>query len=80
MRAGAGRCASAEPGESHASIIYFRVSDIAASHAELLARGVSFIQPPQVIHLHADGVEEWMAFFADNEGRPLALMSQVRPG
>jgi catechol 2,3-dioxygenase-like lactoylglutathione lyase family enzyme len=70
---------SAEPGESHASILYFRVEDIAASHAELMARGVVFIQPPHLIHRHADGLEEWMAFFADNEGRPLALMSQVRP-
>jgi len=32
---------------------------------------------PRMI-LHADGTEEWMAFFKDPEGRPLALMSQVR--
>jgi methylmalonyl-CoA/ethylmalonyl-CoA epimerase len=25
-----------------------------------------------------DGTEEWMAFFEDNDGRPLALMTQVR--
>jgi predicted enzyme related to lactoylglutathione lyase len=71
---------SAEPGERHSNIIYFRVADIAASHAALAARGVAFIQKPQMIHRHADGMEEWMAFFADNEGRPLALMSQIRPG
>jgi hypothetical protein len=33
-----------------------------------------------MIHRHADGMEGWMTFFADNEGRPLALMSQIRPG
>ncbi|WP_332689087.1 VOC family protein [Devosia sp.] len=71
---------SAEPGESHSNIIYFRVPDIDASHAELSARGVAFLGAPQMIHRHADGLEEWMAFFSDNEGRPLALMSQRRPG
>jgi catechol 2,3-dioxygenase-like lactoylglutathione lyase family enzyme len=70
---------SAEPGESHASILYFRVANIATSHAALVSRGVTFIQSPQMIHRHAEGTEEWMAFFADNEGRPLALMSQTRP-
>jgi len=30
------------------------------------------------VHRHADGTEEWMAFFKDPEGRPLAIMSQVR--
>lgn len=70
---------STEPGEAHTSIIYFRVPDIAASHAELSARGVAFVGPPQLIHRHADGLEEWMAFFSDNEGRPLAIMSQRLP-
>jgi catechol 2,3-dioxygenase-like lactoylglutathione lyase family enzyme len=70
---------SAEPGQAHASILYFRVPDIASSHADLSARGVAFLGAPQMIHRHADGLEEWMAFFSDNEGRPLAIMSQSRP-
>ena len=71
---------SAEPGQSdQASILYFRVDDIAASHAAMTERGIHFRQAPQCIHRHEDGLEEWMAFFDDNEGRPLALMSQVRP-
>jgi hypothetical protein len=32
-----------------------------------------------MIHRHADGTEEWMAFFKDLEGRPLAIMSKVKP-
>jgi len=71
---------SAEPGENHSNILYFRVPDIGASHAALSARGVAFLGAPHMIHRHPDGMEEWMAFFSDNEGRPLALMSQVRPG
>jgi DNA-binding CsgD family transcriptional regulator/catechol 2,3-dioxygenase-like lactoylglutathione lyase family enzyme len=60
------------------SIIYFNVTDIRSAHAELLARGVEFLGAPHLIHRHSDGTEEWMAVFKDNEGRPLAILSQVR--
>ena len=60
------------------SLLYLRVPDIHASKAVLEQRGVVFTHAPHLIHRHEDGTEEWMAFFADNEGRPLALMSQVR--
>jgi catechol 2,3-dioxygenase-like lactoylglutathione lyase family enzyme len=59
------------------SILYFRVDDIAASHRRLLDAGVEFLAAPHRIHTHADGTEEWMGFFKDLEGRPLALMAQV---
>jgi catechol 2,3-dioxygenase-like lactoylglutathione lyase family enzyme len=61
------------------SILYFRVPDIAAAHAELVRRGVAFTNAPHVIFRHGDGTEEWMAFFNDPDGRPLALVSQVKP-
>ena len=61
------------------SILYFRVDDIRATHADLVAKGIAFLQPPHVVHRHADGAEEWLAFFADPEQRPLALMALVRP-
>jgi predicted enzyme related to lactoylglutathione lyase len=60
------------------SILYFRVSDIRQSHAQLEQSGVVFIGVPHMIHRHADGMEEWMAFFRDPEGRTLAIMSQVK--
>jgi DNA-binding CsgD family transcriptional regulator/catechol 2,3-dioxygenase-like lactoylglutathione lyase family enzyme len=60
------------------SIIYFNVSDISSAHAELIKRGVEFLGAPHMIHRHSDGTEEWMAAFNDNEGRPLAILSQVR--
>jgi predicted enzyme related to lactoylglutathione lyase len=59
------------------SVLYFRVDDIRSSHAALTARGVAFLGAPHMIHRHADGTEEWMAFFNDPDGRPLAIMSQV---
>ncbi len=60
------------------SILYLRVPDIHASKAELESRGITFTHAPHRIHRHEDGTEEWMAFFQDNEGRPLALMTQAR--
>jgi len=62
-----------------ADILYFRVTDIAAAHAGLAARGVVFQTPPHRIHRHPDGTEEWMAFFLDDEGRTLALASAIPP-
>ena len=65
-------------GAAKESVLYLRVPDIAAAHAALEKRGVKFTHAPHMIHRHADGSEEWMAFFEDNEGRPLALMTQAR--
>jgi DNA-binding CsgD family transcriptional regulator/catechol 2,3-dioxygenase-like lactoylglutathione lyase family enzyme len=60
------------------SILYLKVPDIAAAYAAMRSRGVEFSSAPHMIHQHADGTEEWMAFFNDLEGRPLAIMSQAR--
>ena len=60
------------------SCLYFRVGDIHAAHRELAAKGVKFVSAPHMVHRHADGTEEWMAFFNDPDGRTLALMAQAR--
>lgn len=69
-----------EEGEAHPSdsVLYFRVPDIHAAHATLSAKGVAFTTAPHMIHKHDDGLEEWMAFFEDNEGRVLAIMAQMK--
>jgi DNA-binding CsgD family transcriptional regulator/catechol 2,3-dioxygenase-like lactoylglutathione lyase family enzyme len=64
-------------GAAKESVLYLRVPDIAAAHEDLARRGVKFTHAPHMIHRHADGTEEWMAFFEDPDARPLALMSQV---
>jgi catechol 2,3-dioxygenase-like lactoylglutathione lyase family enzyme len=69
---------SQESGAAKESILYLKVADIGAAHRALAARGVKFTHAPHMIHRHADGTEEWMAFFEDPDGRPLALMSAVR--
>jgi catechol 2,3-dioxygenase-like lactoylglutathione lyase family enzyme len=64
------------------SVLYFRVADIAAAHAELSTRGVAFDQPPHAIFADeagtfgAAGETEWMAFFRDPDGNVLALASR----
>ena len=63
--------------EQPESILYFRVPDIRIAHAALAERGVEFTHTPHMIHRHEDGTEEWMAFFQDNDGRPLGIMSQT---
>ena len=62
------------------SILYFRVPDVRTACEALEARGAVFTHAPHMIHRHEDGTEEWMAFFSDNEGRPLAIMAQVKAG
>jgi extradiol dioxygenase family protein len=61
--------------EAAESILYFRVSDFCATHAALQLRGIAFTNAPHMIHRHENGTEEWMAFFKDNEDRPLAIMA-----
>jgi DNA-binding CsgD family transcriptional regulator/catechol 2,3-dioxygenase-like lactoylglutathione lyase family enzyme len=60
------------------SILYFRVPDVRTAAEALERRGVVFTHAPHMIHRHEDGTEEWMAFFGDNEGRPLAIMAQLK--
>jgi hypothetical protein len=52
---------------------------VRTAHASLAARGLEFTHAPHMIHRHADGTEEWMAFLKDNEDRPLAIMSRAAP-
>jgi DNA-binding CsgD family transcriptional regulator/catechol 2,3-dioxygenase-like lactoylglutathione lyase family enzyme len=59
------------------SILYFQVDDIHAAHDALAGKGAEFASAPHLVHRHADGTEEWMAFFNDPDGRPLGLMAQA---
>ncbi|TLY49228.1 MAG: VOC family protein [Gammaproteobacteria bacterium] len=70
---------SAQEKPAPESILYLRVEDIRTAYELLRSRGIEFMDAPHLIHRHADGTEEWMAHFQDAEGRPLAIMSQVRP-
>lgn len=62
-----------------ASVLYYKVTDIQASHQTLVARGVTFIGEPHIIH-RTPQHDLWMAFFKDSEGNPLALMCEQPKG
>ncbi|MCG8412912.1 MAG: LuxR C-terminal-related transcriptional regulator [Pseudomonadales bacterium] len=59
------------------SIVYLWVPNVNVAYESLSDRGVEFVSAPHRVHKHDNGVEEWMAFFNDPEGRPLAIMSNV---
>jgi methylmalonyl-CoA/ethylmalonyl-CoA epimerase len=59
-----------------ASTLYYDVPDIQAATTTLKERGVAFEADPHVIAELGDRVL-WLAFFADSEGNPVGLMSEV---
>lgn len=59
------------------SVLYFRVDDIAATHATLTERGVMFLDEPHLIARMPDH-ELWMTFFRDSEDNTLALMAEKK--
>jgi methylmalonyl-CoA/ethylmalonyl-CoA epimerase len=66
-----------KPEFDHASsVLYFKVDDIQAAHADLKGRGVSFRDAPHVV-ARLPGWEVWMAFFDDTEGNLLAITNEV---
>ena len=66
-----------KPEFDHASsILYFKVDDIRAAHADLKGRGVPFRDDPHVV-ARLPGWEVWMAFFDDTEGNLLAITTEV---
>lgn len=59
------------------SPLYFRVADIHAGHAALVAKGVQIEgDGPHIVHKDAS-VELWMTFFHDGEGNIHALASEI---
>ena len=60
-----------------ASLLYFRVEDIRASHGQMKARGVRFVDEPHIVAKLPDR-EVWVTAFEDGEGNTLALMSEPK--
>ena len=63
--------------EKHSSVLYFTVSDIKASFAEVVEKGAESVGEPHLIARLADR-EVWMGFFRDPDRNVLALMEEVR--
>jgi methylmalonyl-CoA/ethylmalonyl-CoA epimerase len=68
--------AAENPGESHSSILYFKVADIQQAQRDLSARGVTFEREPALVARMPDH-DLWMTFFRDLDRNLPALMSEV---
>lgn len=63
-----------EPGRN--SIVYFKVADLAATHAAVVARGAKSEHEPRLIAKMPDH-DLWMAFVRDPDGNTIGMMSEV---
>ena len=63
--------------EGKNSILYFKVADIAAAHAAVVARGAVNERAPQLMAKMPDH-ELWMAFVRDPDGNLVGLMEEKR--
>ena len=61
----------------HNSILYFKVSDISAVHAALIARGATNERAPQLAAKMTDH-ELWTGFLRDPDGNLVGLMEEKR--
>jgi predicted enzyme related to lactoylglutathione lyase len=64
-----------EPGKN--STLYFKVADLAATHAAIVARGAKDERGPQLVARMSDH-ELWMAFVRDPEENLVGLMEERR--
>ena len=60
-------------------LVYYRVVDVVAAFEAVSGRGASAVASPHVVHRDAHH-ELWMAFVADPDGIPVALMAEVPIG
>jgi predicted enzyme related to lactoylglutathione lyase len=61
----------------HNSILYFKVTDIAATHAAIVGRGATNERAPQLTARMPDH-ELWTAFVRDPDGNLIGLMEEKR--
>jgi predicted enzyme related to lactoylglutathione lyase len=61
----------------HNSILYFKVTDIAATHAAIVGRGAQNERAPQLTARMPDH-ELWSAFVRDPDGNLVGLMEEKR--
>ena len=64
-------------GPSDSLCLYFSVSELESVVGRLVARGVYFERPPQLVARMPDH-ELWMAFFRDPDGHLFGLMEERR--
>lgn len=61
----------------HNSLLYFKATDITATHAAIVARGAKNERAPQLTAKLPD-IEVWTAFVRDPDGNLIGLMEEKR--
>lgn len=56
-------------------LVYYRVDDVETAWSEVTQAGAQELTAPHLVHRN-DSTEIWMAFVADPDGTPLALMEE----
>ena len=56
-------------------VVYYSVDDVEAAYAEVTGRGATSLSAPHMVHRDG-GTELWMAFVADPDDNPVALMAE----
>jgi predicted enzyme related to lactoylglutathione lyase len=59
------------------SVLYFRVPDVAAAHASIVAKGATDERGPELVARMPDH-ELWLAFVRDPDGNLVGLMEERR--
>jgi methylmalonyl-CoA/ethylmalonyl-CoA epimerase len=67
---------SDKPVSPSGTILYFHVPDMQKAHAELVSRGVEFVQAPNLVARMPDH-DLWIAFLKDPDNNPVGLMCEV---
>ncbi len=66
-----------KPDDAHGSaLLYYKVADINAAHAALVAKRVEVVAAPHFVAKMPDH-ELWIGFYSDGEGNTFGLMSEM---
>jgi predicted enzyme related to lactoylglutathione lyase len=68
-----------EPGYNGPVSLYFRVDDVTAAFEQLVARGATVREEPEIAHRDAS-YDLWLAFVSDLDGNNIGLMREAPKG
>jgi catechol 2,3-dioxygenase-like lactoylglutathione lyase family enzyme len=68
-----------EPGYAGLATLYFRVDDVGATFDQLVARGATVREEPEITHRDA-AYDLWLAFVRDPDGNNIGLMREAPKG
>jgi predicted enzyme related to lactoylglutathione lyase len=68
-----------EPGYAGPATIYFRVDDVSTTFEQLVAKGATVREAPEIAH-RDEAYDLWLAFVSDLDGNNIGLMREAPKG